>query len=100
MGVFRYALIGRIFTADEGFKDVLKNERTENRSEILRPLLDEYWKFLGTIQATNGSNLNKAVNYSLNNKKHLNNVLLDNCIELTNNRAERAIKSFVIGRKN
>ena len=85
-------LIGRIFAADEGSKNVPENEQTENRSEILRPLLDEYWKFLGTIQAANGSNLDKAVNYFLNHKKHLNNVLLDNCIELTNNRAERAIK--------
>ena len=46
------------------------------------------------------SNLDKAVNYSLNHKEHLNNVLLDDGIELTNNRAERAIKPFVIGRKN
>lgn len=63
-------------------------------------MLDEYWKFLGTLQTANGSNLDKAVNYSLNHKKHLNNVLPNNCIELTNNRAERAIKPFVIGRKN
>ena len=89
-------LIGRIFAADEGFKDIPENERTENCSEILRPLLDEYWKFLGTIQAANGSNLDKAVNYSLNHKEHLNNVLLDDGIELTNNRAERAIKTRVL----
>ncbi|MBQ2348403.1 MAG: transposase, partial [Clostridia bacterium] len=33
-------------------------------------------------------------------KTHLNNVLLSGELELTNNRAERAIKPFVIGRKN
>ena len=93
-------LTGRIFAADEGFKDVPENERTENRHEILRPLIDDYWKFLSNIQAAHGSNLDKAVNYSLNHKEYLNNVLLDDGIELTNNRAERAIKPFVIGRKN
>lgn len=93
-------LIGRIFAADEGFKDIPENERTENRHEILRPLIDDYWEFLSNIQAAHGSNLDKAVNYSLNHKEHLNNVLLDDSIELTNNRAERAIKPFVIGRKN
>lgn len=30
----------------------------------------------------------------------LNNVILDARLELTNNRAERAVKPFVIGRKN
>ncbi|MDE6780643.1 MAG: IS66 family transposase [Ruminococcus sp.] len=60
-----------------------EEERTKNRSEILVPLLDEYWESLGTIQAANGSSLDKAVQYSLNQKEQLNNVLLDNRIELT-----------------
>lgn len=93
-------LIGRIFVADEGFRIMPEKERTKNRSEILGPLLDEYWEFLSTVHATNGSGLDKAVQYSLNQKEQLNNVLLDNRIELTNNRAERAVKPFVIGRKN
>ena len=38
--------------------------------------------------------------YSVNQKEQLNNVLLDSRIELTNNLAERAIKPFVVGRKN
>ncbi len=93
-------LIGRIFAADEGFRVMPEEERTKNRSEILEPLLDEYWELLSTIYAANGSSLDKAVQYSLNQKEQLNNVLLDNRIELTNNRAERAVKPFVIGCKN
>lgn len=55
---------------------------------------------LENISAVGGSNLDKAVNYSLNNKKELENFLLDGRLELTNNRAERAVKPFVMGRKN
>ena len=70
------------------------------RQEILKPLLDEYWKLLETIDAPKGSNLYKAVVYSVNQKQMLNDVLLDGRLELTNNHAERAIKPFVMGRKN
>ncbi len=63
-------------------------------------MLERYWELLGSITANGGSNLEKAVNYSLNNKKELEVFLLDGRLELTNNRAERAVKPFVMGRKN
>ena len=93
-------LIGRIFAADEGLSGLPTNEIYEKRLEIIKPLLDEYWKFIENIYSAKGSNLAKAVLYSLNQKKQLNNVLLSGELELTNNIAERAIKPFVIGRKN
>ena len=68
--------------------------------KTIKPLLDEYWQFIENIYAAKGSNLAKAVVYSLNQKKQLNNVLMSGELELTNNIAERAIKPFVIGRKN
>jgi transposase len=46
------------------------------------------------------SHLGKAVEYCLNHWKELNNFLLDGRLELSNNRSERSIKPFVIGRKN
>ena len=93
-------LIGKIFAADEGLVELTSKQRYEKRQEILKPVLDEYWDFVESIYAASGSNLAKAVTYSLNQKKHLNNVLLNGELELTNNRAERAVKPFVIGRKN
>jgi hypothetical protein len=42
----------------------------------------------------------KALNYTLNQKENLRNSLLDERLEVSNNRAERAIKPFVMGRKN
>ena len=44
--------------------------------------------------------LGVAVRYALNQRPWLEHVLLDGRLELSNNRAERSIKPFVIGRKN
>ena len=47
-----------------------------------------------------GSKLGKAIAYALNHEKTFKNVLLDGKLVLSNNQAERAIKTLVIGRKN
>ena len=44
--------------------------------------------------------LKSAVGYALSQKKHLTAFLQDPQIPLSNNRAENAIRPFVIGRKN
>ena len=93
-------LIGKIFAADEGLSELPAEERYAQRNMILKPLLNEDWEYVASIYAASGSNLAKAVTYSVNQKKQLNNVLLSGELELTNNRAERAVKPFVIGRKN
>lgn len=93
-------LIEQIFATDKGLEGMPENEIKEKRNAMLKPLIDNYWSFLETIDAPKGSGIYKAVQYSVNQKKQLNNVLLDSRIELTNNLAERAIKPFVVGRKN
>ena len=72
----------------------------EQRTAALKPLFDEFFNYISTINALGGSKLEKAVNYSLNQRKQLENTLLDSRLELTNNLAERAIKPFIVGRKN
>ena len=93
-------LVERIFAADKGFEGMPADEIHAKRQKILKPLLKQYWKLLETIDAPKGSNIYKAVIYSVNQKEKLNAILLDGRLELTNNRAERAIKPFVPGRKN
>ena len=44
--------------------------------------------------------LGKAIAYSLNHKETFKHVLLDGRLVLSNNLAERAIKTLVMGRKN
>lgn len=47
-----------------------------------------------------GSKLGKAIAYALNHEETFKNVLLGSKLVLSNNHAERAIKTLVIGRKN
>ena len=46
------------------------------------------------------TDLDKATNYLLKNKRELEGFLSEGLIELTNNGAEKTVKSFVIARKN
>lgn len=79
--------------------------RYEARLEQSKPVMDEFFEWVESvygknIMATKQSNMGKALAYALNQKSHLENVLLDGRLELSNNHAERSIKPFVIGRKN
>lgn len=47
-----------------------------------------------------GSILGKAVHYARAQRKYIERYLTDGRLEISNNRAERSIKPFVIGRKN
>ena len=58
------------------------------------------WLEKTSAECVQQSHLGKAVSYCLKHWKELNNFLLDGRLELSNNRAERSIKPFVIGRKN
>lgn len=93
-------LVEQIFAEEKRLEGLPKDEVHEQRLKHVKPILERYWKLLENISAVGGSNLDKAVNYSLNNKIELENFLLDGRLELTNNRAERAVKPFVMGRKN
>ena len=55
-------------------------------------------KSLGSIAPK--SKLGKAVNYLIEEEPYLRRYIEDGRLEIDNNRAERGIKPFVIGRKN
>ena len=93
-------LVEQIFAEDKRLEAMPEDEVYEQRLKCVKPLLERYWELLGNISAVGGSNLDKAVHYSLNNRRELEAFLLDGRLELTNNRAERAVKPFVMGRKN
>ena len=67
-----------------------------------QPLRDELPRWLEKSQqhVPPKSSLGKAIIYSLNQWSKLNRYLEDGRLHIDNNRAERAIKPFVIGRKN
>ena len=94
------SIVEEIFTLDKSFIGMRQEEIYTERKAKIEPLLKKYWKLLEGIDAPKGSALYKAVNYSLNQRAELEGFLADGRLELTNNRAERAVKPFVIARKN
>lgn len=75
-------------------------ERQKKRIELERPVLDAFWKWIDGMNALGGSKLAKAVNYAKNQRAYMENYLKDGRCSISNNAAERAVKSYVMGRKN
>ena len=70
------------------------------RQRRSQPVLEEFYVWLDTVPPSSKGNLDKAIRLALNEKKYLTRFLEDGTIPHTNNRAESAIKPFVVGRKN
>lgn len=85
------------YSKDENYYDI----RFKIRAEQLAPIIDN---FINYIESDNNalpkSPLGKALDYAKKHVPSLKKVLLDGSLEVDNNAAERAIKPFVIGRKN
>lgn len=75
-------------------------ERKEQRLERSKPVLDAMLSWANTRSAAPKSKLGMALTYLKNQWTYLTNFLLDGRIEISNNRAERSIKPFVMSRKN
>jgi len=72
------------------------------RKRKSKPILKKLYKWLRKNHplVTPKSTLGKAIGYCLNHWRALGTFLKDGRLEIDNNRAERAIKPIVIGRKN
>ena len=90
----------KLFQLEERFKDLSPEERKRKRLEEEQPILDALLTWARSRAAAPKSKLGIALNYLLNQWDSLTAYLLDGRIELSNNRAERSIKPFVISRKN
>lgn len=78
------------------------NERLKIRLEQSEPIVEDFYRWVEKQRGKTlpQSLLGKALQYAINQKKYLLSFLKDGRIEMSNNRAERSIKPFVIGRKN
>ena len=92
----------KLFAIERQIKDISNQERYSKRLELSKPLLDEFYAWLKRQrqQALPKSAFGQAITYCLNQWDELSHFLLDGRLEIDNNRAERSIKPFVIGRKN
>ena len=89
-----------LFEIEQGLAEKTAEERYAERLKQAKPVLDAMLAWANSRTAAPKSALGKAFTYLKEQWPYLTNYLKDGRLELSNNRAERSIKPFVIDRKN
>jgi len=95
-------LINKLYGIERDLKDASEAERRLERQQRSQPLLDHLkaWMDKTQPQVAGQTALGKAVNYLASNWSKLVRYVEGGQLPIDNNRAENAIRPFVIGRKN
>jgi hypothetical protein len=91
--------INLMFAFEHEYADLTPEERLLRRNEQSKHVSDDFFEWVDTIRTIPKSLLGEAVHYSWSQRKYLENIYLDGRLEISNNRAERALRPFVQGRK-
>ena len=89
-----------LFGIEQEIADKTAEERYAERLKQAKPVLDAMFAWANSRTAAPKSALGKAFHYLKEQWPYLTNYLKDGRLEVSNNRAERSIKPFVIDRKN
>ena len=89
-----------LFGIEQEIASMTAEERRKERLEQAKPVLDAMLAWANSRTAAPKSALGKAFHYLKEQWPYLTNYLKDGRLEISNNRAERSIKPFVIDRKN
>ena len=94
--------IQKLYRVEKLIKDKSAEEKVVIRKEQSTPLLEQYkvWLDKSALQVPPKSAVGKAIAYNLNQWLKLIRYVDNGHLNIDNNRAERAVKPFVIGRKN
>ena len=90
----------KLFEIEHTLSELSSPERHAKRQKLSKPVLEEFFAWQEELNAVPKTALGVAVRYTLSQRKYLERYLMDGRLEISNNRAERSIKPFVIGRKN
>jgi transposase len=90
----------KLFHIEKQLVSLTPGKRLEERERLARPVMGEFYDWIEHLTTLPNTLLGKAVYYAKSQRKYLERYLLDGRLEISNNRAERSIKPFVIGRKN
>lgn len=90
----------KMFALEESWVDLSLQDRLMKRQDELEPLMAEFFDWCRRQAVLPGSKLGRAIKYSLKYEETFRAVLKDGSFDLSNNMAERAIKSLVMGHKN
>jgi transposase len=94
------AYCNKLFNLDRESKKLENKERYDFKQEKIKPVFDEFLRWLNqaSIHALPQSKYGKAITYALNQIPNVMHYLDKGELDIDNNRAERSIKPFVIGR--
>lgn len=92
----------QLFAIERDLKEATPEERFAARQARSLPVIEAYHTWLKQQRSRTlpKSLTGQAITYSLNQWEKLTAFLADGRLDLDNNRSERSIKPFVIGRKN
>ena len=90
----------RLFKIEKDLFECTAKERHEQRQKTSALLLKEFSDWLSQAGVSPKTATGGAIRYARDQLKYYSNYLLDGRLEISNNRAERSIKPFVIDRKN
>ena len=95
------SFIQKLYGVEQKIKDDSPVQKQEKRTALAQPVMDKLktWLDKSALQVNPQSLLGKAIHYTLKQWDKLQVYLHDGHVNIDNNRAERAIKPFVIGRK-
>ena len=95
-------LINRLYAIERELKDTSDEQRYRGRQQHSLPILEQLrtWLEKTLPQVTTQNALGKALNYLASNWTRLVRYVEAGYLPIDNNRAENAIRPFVIGRKN
>ena len=95
-------LIGKLYGIEANLKDKTAEEKYRVRQEKSKVIIDKLngWVIDNKDKIPPKTKLGEAMTYWCNQAHKLVTYLKDGRINIDNNRAERAVKPFVIGRKN
>ncbi|TOK36755.1 IS66 family transposase [Vibrio parahaemolyticus] len=94
------AQIQKLYGIESRLKGASVETRQAERQTYAKPILDELYQWMTTQKVVESSALGKAIKYTLGQWPKLIRYIDDGHLSIDNNRAERAIKPLVIGRKN
>ena len=100
LGAKGLAYCDQLFALERDWEALPADERLQKRQEKLQPLMEDFFAWCRRQSVLAGSKLGRAIEYSLKYEETFKTILKDGHLVLSNNLAERAIKSLVMGRKN
>lgn len=94
--------IGSMFDLEKTYADLSPGDRLEQRKSIIAPLVDAFFEYLKSERKkiSPKSGTGKAISYCLDQEAYLRVFLTNGAVPMTNNAAERAIRSFCVGKHN